>query len=428
MRSVTERLQRFQDLKKNVSPASSHQGPALEIILTVIQGAENRRADELAAVIKTLRRKKTSPRMEKPYFHTVIIKPVGNRCNLQCSYCFNPADAGVGAEGSSALTAMDEEVLRTAIARALNAGPEHIHFVWHGGEPLLAGIPFFESAVCFQKEMNGEGKTIRNSVQTNGTLIDDRWLSFFKRNDFSVSVSLDGPEAVHNRYRRYSPDEGSFERVQGTIQRLQDCEINFGVITVITAHMPITHQELFHDFIGRGIYNFGISPCCRPGDLNISPKDYAGFSMGLFDVWLSEGVPGVQINPFEDIVAGLFGYPPRLCWMTGTCPMFISIEPNGDVWPCCDRTLPSESYRWGNIMDMDLSTVLESRNAYDFLAAHDKRKSLCLDCQWAFLCGGGCVYNRVIHSGAADGGDPLCPAYRELFSHIAERIDEIIFF
>jgi len=428
MRSLTEQRQRLQGFKKNIRLASSSQDPAMRMIQTVIQRAENRRADELAAAIKALKKEKTSSQTEKPFFHTLIIKPVGNRCNLQCRYCFNLPDAGIEDEGNSALTVMCENVLRKIIFEALNAGPECLHFVWHGGEPLLAGISFFESAVSLQKEMNLEGKTINNSVQTNGTLINDQWISFFKRNDFSISISLDGPEAVHNRYRRYASGEGSFSYVQRAIQSLQDCAMNFGVITVIAAHIPITHQEIFHDFIGRGIYNFGISPCCCPGDMNISPKDYADFSMGLFDVWLSGGLTGVQINPFEDIVAGLFGYPSRLCWMRGICPMFISIELNGDVWPCCDRTLPSETYCWGNILDMDLSFILKSRNAHDFLAAHDKRQSLCMDCQWAFLCQGGCVYNRVIHTGAVDGRDPLCPAYHEIFGHIADRIDEAIFF
>lgn len=106
--------------------------------------------------------------------------------------------------------------------------------------------------------------------------------------------------------------------------------------------------------------------------------------------------------------------------------MFICIEPDGDVWPCCDRTLPSETYRWGNVLDKDLSTAIKSRNAHVFREADKKRQSFCMRCEWAFLCRGGCVYHRIIQSDAADAPDPFCPAYQKIFAHIAGRVDEIL--
>lgn len=424
MQPLKERRQRLQSVKTNIRATSSTQGQAIRLLRAVNQRAEKRRADELVGMVKALKRKKSSSQIENPLFHTVIIKPVGNRCNLRCSYCFTSMDKAL--EGHAALPVMGEEILRIAITQALAAGPERLHFVWHGGEPLLAGIRFFETAVWFQQELNGKSKTIENSVQTNGTLMNDQWISLFQRNKFGVSISLDGPEAIHDRYRRYPSGEGSFHHVQKTIQRLQAHGMDIGVLTVITPHMTITPQELFFTFLSQNIRNFAISPCCLPGDLAISPEDYADFSIGLFDVWLAEGSTSVQINPFEDIVSGLLGYSPRLCWMRGTCTMFICIEPNGDVWPCCERALPSESYRWGNIMDMDLSTIHQSCNAHDFLSADQKRQSSCMTCRWAFLCRGGCVYNRIIGGGSAGARDHLCSAYHRIFAHMAGRIDEIL--
>ncbi|TOM13272.1 anaerobic sulfatase maturase, partial [Vibrio parahaemolyticus] len=67
-----------------------------------------------------------------------------------------------------------------------------VEFAWHGGEPTLIGIDFFEKAVEFQKQY-ANGKLIKNTIQTNGSKLNSDWCRFFRENNFLVGLSLDGP-------------------------------------------------------------------------------------------------------------------------------------------------------------------------------------------------------------------------------------------
>ena len=93
---------------------------------------------------------------------------------------------------------MLENVVRDYIAA--NDVPE-VQFVWHGGEPLVMGLDFYRKALEFQQKYAG-GKTVHNSLQTNGTLLTREWARFFKEHDFLLGVSIDGPQDIHDRFRR----------------------------------------------------------------------------------------------------------------------------------------------------------------------------------------------------------------------------------
>ena len=74
----------------------------------------------------------------------------------------------------------------------------NLKFVWQGGEPTLLGIDFFKRVIELQKPFAHQ-KTITNSLQTNGTLLNDEWCNFLKRHNFMVGLSLDGPKEIHDR-------------------------------------------------------------------------------------------------------------------------------------------------------------------------------------------------------------------------------------
>ncbi|WP_420490713.1 radical SAM protein [Neobacillus drentensis] len=75
-------------------------------------------------------------------------------------------------------------------------------FAWQGGEPTLIGLDFFLKAVSLQKKY-ANGKRITNTIQTNGTLLNDRWCEFFSAERFLIGISLDGPEPIHESYKKY---------------------------------------------------------------------------------------------------------------------------------------------------------------------------------------------------------------------------------
>ena len=108
---------------------------------------------------------------------------------MNCSYCYYlHADSGQDGSGR-----MSDEVLETYIRSYTEAceGSE-IAFTWHGGEPTLAGISFFDKAIALQKKYLPAGKHVVNAIQTNGLLIDDDWCRFLKDNHFEIGLSIDG--------------------------------------------------------------------------------------------------------------------------------------------------------------------------------------------------------------------------------------------
>ena len=141
--------------------------------------------------------------MTDPSLRTFAVqaKPVGGACNLRCSYCYY---RDRGTRGPMSPEVLEAYILQTLRAHGRNA---EVEFSWHGGEPTLAGLDFFRRAVELER-LHGAGRRIRNTLQTNGILLDDPWCRFFRDHRFLVGVSLDGPRALHDRYR------GGFVRLQ----------------------------------------------------------------------------------------------------------------------------------------------------------------------------------------------------------------------
>jgi len=163
---------------------------------------------------------------------SLIIKVV-SACNLACRYC----DADIYSNHRMSLDTVSQ-----IITKALDYA-DHVEFIWHGGEPLLMGIQFYEKVVELQKRYKREGQTIENDLQTNGTLISQEWVDFFKANDFHVGVSLDGPPEVHNANRVFRSGQGSFEQVMRGIRLLKENGVKFRVLAVITSKGLITDAQ-----------------------------------------------------------------------------------------------------------------------------------------------------------------------------------------
>lgn len=153
----------------------------------------------------TLNYEHISQIMTEGVFSTMV-KPVGQRCNLNCSYCYYRKNAH-----TSKPEFMNKQLLEEYIRQYITGqNSDSVTFCWHGGEPTLAGLEYFKKAVELQNKYS-EGKEIINTFQTNGTLIDSRWCRFFIENKVLVGLSIDGPEYIHDYNRRWNGSRSSFE-------------------------------------------------------------------------------------------------------------------------------------------------------------------------------------------------------------------------
>ena len=130
----------------------------------------------------------------------VFVKPGGSVCNLQCQYCYYLKKKDLYQK--TELFRMSDDVLEAYIIQHIDASDaETINFSWHGGEPTILGLDYFQKIVELERKHQPLGRQIRNSIQTNGTLLDEDWCRFLATEGFGVGLSLDGPKELHDLYR-----------------------------------------------------------------------------------------------------------------------------------------------------------------------------------------------------------------------------------
>ena len=180
----------------------------------------------------------------------VVAKPVGVKCNLECSYCYylhkdgSPSDMPTGR--------MSDELLEKFICQYITGQDvDNVFFNWHGGEPALAGLDFYRKVVELQKKYVGV-KHIENDFQTNGVLLDDAWCKFFKENDFHVGLSIDGPRHLHDLFRVGKGGQPTFDRVCHAARLLRQHGVSFSTATVVNS-VNVRHATEVYDFLTRDL-------------------------------------------------------------------------------------------------------------------------------------------------------------------------------
>jgi uncharacterized protein len=174
-------------------------------------------------------------------------------CNINCSYCYLPNRQSTRRMSADTLDRIFRWVFDSGLAR------EPFTLLWHAGEPLVVPVSFYETAGELLARRNVAGLPILQSFQTNATLIDAGWCSFLRRPDVHLGVSVDGPDFLHDRYRRTRQGRGTLDCVLGGIHLLHDQGISFEVITVLTADSLDYPDELFDFYQSNGIGSIGFN-------------------------------------------------------------------------------------------------------------------------------------------------------------------------
>jgi len=386
-------------------------------------------------------------------FH-VLVKPTGAVCNLDCSYCFYLSKEMLY-PGSR--FRMADETLRLYLRQLIEAhrSPE-VTISWQGGEPLLMGRDFFRRAVAHAESWCRPGMRLAYTMQTNGTLIDDDWCAFFKQHGFLVGISVDGPQAMHDAYRRGRNGQPSFARVMRGLSLLRKHGVDFNTLTCIhraNAEHPLEVYRFLRDDCGSTHLQLipvvervrGVAvPLPRTGagdaaaapatpwrqrplhlqesafvtDRSVRPQQYGEFLIGVFDEWVRHDVGRVFIQMFESALANWMQVPAGMCVHSARCGTAVALEHNGDLYSCDHFVEPQ--HRLGNIAEHGLAELVGSSRQRKFGA--DKLDTLprtCRRCEVRFACHGGCPKDRFVR---AQDGEPglnyLCDGYKAFFGHV----------
>ncbi|NLG25021.1 MAG: SPASM domain-containing protein, partial [Clostridiales bacterium] len=307
--------------------------------------------------------------------------------------------------------------------RALEYPARDLSFTFQGGEPLLAGLAFFQDFVETARARNGGRARLSFGVQTNGTLVDGDWAAFFAEHRFLVGLSIDGPERIHDRNRR-GPGEGSFGRAMRAAEHLARAGAPINALTVVTARSSPDAGRIYRFLTKAGIGHQQYIPCLdppgAPAGYAPSAAQYGAFLIELFDRWYDDTAAGrpISIRYFDNLIARFAGAPPEMCGMFGRCALQHVVEADGSVYPCDFYCL--DEWKLGELSTHSFLDIESGEPARRFVEQSLIPDPACAACEWRALCLGGCRRDR--DQGGFIGRNRLCEGYRAFFAHAAPRL------
>ena len=360
----------------------------------------------------------------------VMVKPVGPVCNLDCSYCYYLQKKDLFTESDR--FRMADDLLETYIVQHIEASPsEQVFFSWHGGEPTLLGLDYFQKIVDLQNKHRPSGRTLHNGIQTNGTLLDEDWCRFLAKNRFQVGLSLDGPKELHDRYRLTKGQKATHKQVMQAFKLLQKYRVNFDVLCVVhnlNARQPGTVYRFFKDI---GVTSLQFLPLIvRQGETGTSPETvpaaaYGRFLSSIFDEWVRHDIGRVFVQNFDEALRPYTGTEHALCVSRETCGDVVVVEHNGDFYSC-DHFV-DDGHRIGNIFETSLAEMLASPAQRHF--GNQKRDALpqyCRECDVLSSCNGGCPKDRFTRTPDGEEGlSYLCPGLKLFYSHARPTLQKL---
>lgn len=354
--------------------------------------------------------------------NSVLIKPAGPDCNLNCTYCFYLQKSGLFPEHK--IHRMNDAVQEELIRQVMQQSDQSVAFAWQGGEPALLGIDFYQRAIDLEIKY-GRNHTVGNGLQTNGTLITKDWARFLRKYDWLVGLSLDGPAHIHDRYRFDKGGNATHQKVENAAKLLLDNNVATNALCCLTDYSVQFPDELYNYFKNIGLTWMQFIPVVEPDPsdpsraaaYSVTGEQYGKFLCRMFDLWLADfrnGQPTTSVRHFDSVFYTYAGMDPPECTMMKECGPYVVVEHNGNVYSCDFFVEPK--WKLGNIMTGRISNMLNSKQQETFGSVKAFLPGECRRCPWLTKCYGGCIKDRI--KDPRDKRKPrFCISYKMFFSH-----------
>jgi uncharacterized protein len=364
---------------------------------------------------------------------TLLIKPSGSSCNMECRYCFYKDRASEFGTGTQR---MGDEVLRRLVEDYMRLSFSPAILIWQGGEPTLMGLDFYKKVVGLQKQFGASGQKVANCLQTNGILLNDQWCRFLHENNFLVGISIDGPQEFHDYYRLDQGGCGTYERVMRAVEKCKEHKVEFNALALVNDRNVEHPDKLFDFFLGNGIEYLQFIPCFETNpatrdikDFSITPRQYGEFLCRLFDRWFDHGPQNQRIRDFDSIISYCITGKHTICTFGRRCSQYIVVEHTGDVF-CCDFFV-EPNWRLGNILETPIEKLAADDKKQTFARAKQNLCDKCILCRHLAVCRGGCIKHRARPepsrrtSRIEHRESCFCEAYKQFFDYTMPRFMQI---
>jgi len=344
-----------------------------------------------------------------PYVHPseaniplkTLILHVTEACNLRCTYCYQ-AEAS-DREAGRQQQAMSPEVAEQAVDFLIeHSGPlEDLVIVFFGGEPLL-NFELIRFVVNLATEKAKEaGKKVSFALTTNGTVLTDEIVGFLDEKHIGVTVSMDGYQSVHDRYRRFPEGGPSYEIILAKVTAMLECPHSRPVVARVTvAEQAGRVREILRHLIGLGFLEAGFAPVTT-GHTDFQLDDAAMDHLleefkGLATEFVEAAKEGrlLGFSNLIDLLVSLhqgevMNYP------CGAGLGLFSVDPEGHLY-LCQRFTGQDDFRMGDIFDgFDREGLERFRQE-----AEISNKEACKGCWARTICTGGCYHEACVREGS----------------------------
>ncbi|SFQ99775.1 uncharacterized protein SAMN04488564_101925 [Lentzea waywayandensis] len=347
-------------------------------------------------------------------FRQVILK-MHARCDLACDHCYvytmrdqrwRQRDRTMSPEVVRQVALRIEEHVRAH-------GLDEVEVVFHGGEPLLAGVARVAEAV----RVIGAAAPVRFAMQTNGVLLDAPTVDVLTDLGVRVGVSIDGDREAHDRHRRRPDGSGSYDAVAAAVRLLAGRSIYGGLLcTIDLANDPVRTYEALLPFAPPAV------DFLLPNANWSSPPpagSYAGWLTAVFDRWYEGGE--TQVRGFAEIINVLLGGRSSVEGFGTSAPSTVVIETDGAIEVSDMLTSAFEGAAATGLV-IGSSSLDDALRAPGVIAQQSTRLSAtCEACDLREVCGGG-VYAHRYRAGSFLNPSVYCADLYALISHVRDRL------
>lgn len=347
-----------------------------------------------------------------------IIK-VTDSCNFTCKFCYY-AQHGL----KSKLMSVEDckNVIREVFDYNIERDNKKMRIIFHGGEPLLQLVDFYREVIAFENELvqTVDEFVFYNSIQTNGYLIDDVWINFFKANNFDVGISIDGPEFLNCHYGNLGVKICT-KKVLDAIQLMNRLECPYGIISVITDKHTKYAKDLYDFCVLNNIKDLSLNYCYNSeSDDSVDNSALIRFMKELFDLYYF-GSYGLNIREFNEMIAKIMGYCSDTCATCDrkNCGQYISFDIDKNVFFC--DTGYDKKTAIGNLHKTSLAEIIDSQQYLVKLSqCRQVYEDRCLNCDVKEICGGGCHRYDIIDSDGKYSSNYFCLTHQSVAKYVRE--------
>lgn len=352
----------------------------------------------------------------------LIVLNLTSDCNMKCMYCY--AAAGEKQEY------MSEKVALKTIDEMIRVNGGHkINLLFHGGEPLLCYELIKRIIEYCEKQYCG---LVEFYIQTNCVLLDDSITSYLVAHNVKISISVDGNNEKNNACRILSNGQNSIRHIETAMKHVANHN------TIVTA-LAVLNQKNYNDveqiidfWVKKGILTFSFNYFIKGGRgnknsalaLNNDELFHATKKIiKSLEKYHDKGIPVIDRNVYF-LINTIATRKKRFMCANSPCGAglnVIGVTPNGDIYPCDDLS-GQEQFKLGNIVDMDLETILSNRTMDFFALCSLDNIDGCCECHIKDRCGAGCCSRKYYEEGDLYCVDPICGFYQKVVPYIESAI------